>query len=78
MSTKTQIHSDHAPAPVAAYSQGVRKGPIVQISGQVAVNPDTGQVVHLGDVAGQTTQALKNIHAAIRAGGATFDDVVML
>jgi enamine deaminase RidA (YjgF/YER057c/UK114 family) len=35
-------------------------------------------VAHRGAVAGQTTQVLKNIHAAIRAGGATFDDVVML
>ncbi|WP_447003404.1 RidA family protein [Saccharothrix isguenensis] len=74
---KTEIRTADAPAPVAAFSQGVRKGPILQVAGQVAFDPATGAVV--GDtVAEQTRQALRNVVAVLKAGGASLADVVML
>jgi reactive intermediate/imine deaminase len=78
MNDKAGVRTHNAPAPAAAYSQGVRKGSILQISGQVAADPTTDKVVHIGDVAAQTTQALINLKAIVDASGATFDDIVML
>jgi reactive intermediate/imine deaminase len=60
------------------YSQGVRKGNILQVSGQGSVDPATGDFVFTGDVKGQTTRVLQNIEAILKAGGAGFDDVVMM
>lgn len=78
MSEKTVISTPDAPAPMPVFSQGVRKGGILQVSGQGSVDPATGQFVHEGDVKAQTTRVLQNIEAILTAGGATFDDVVML
>jgi 2-iminobutanoate/2-iminopropanoate deaminase len=74
---KTEIHTDDAPQPVAAFAQGVRKGNIVQVAGQVGIDPTNGEVV--GTTVGeQARQTLRNIAAVLAAGGATFDDVVMM
>ena len=78
MSSKTRISTSNAPAPAHTFSQGVRKGPFVQVSGQGPVDPSTGEYVFLGDVAAQTTRTLENVKAIVEASGATFDDVVML
>ncbi|GDY30986.1 RidA family protein [Gandjariella thermophila] len=58
-------------------SPGVRKGNILQVSGQIAIDPATGETVG-GTVAEQTRQAMRNVVAVLEAGGATMDDVVML
>jgi reactive intermediate/imine deaminase len=78
MSDKTAIVTSAAPAPAHTFSQGVRKGPILQVSGQGPVDPQTGEYLHRGDVAAQTLQTLRNVEAILAAGGAGFDDVVML
>ena len=78
MSPKAQVQTDRAPAPAAAYSQGVRKGSVVQISGQVAIDRETDELVHSDDVGAQTIQALNNVNAVLEASGARFDDIVML
>ena len=78
MSDKTVISTPDAPAPMPVFSQGVRKGNILQVSGQGSVDPESGQFVFEGDVKAQTTRVLQNIEAILKAGGATFDDVVML
>lgn len=78
MTRKTAISTPHAPAPAHTFHQGVRSGPFVQVSGQGPVDPVTGEYVHPGDVAAQTTRTLENVRAIVEAGGATFDDVVML
>jgi len=78
MTAKTAISTPDAPAPAHTFHQGVRKGPFVQVSGQGPTDPATGEYVHLGDVAGQTTRTLENVRAIVEAAGATFDDVVML
>ncbi|WP_181697731.1 RidA family protein [Nocardia sp. GTS18] len=78
MSDKIAVRTADAPAPAHTFSQGVRKGPFVQVSGQGPVDPETNEYLHQGDVAAQTTRTLMNVKAIIDASGATFDDVVML
>jgi reactive intermediate/imine deaminase len=78
MSDKTVISTPDAPAPMPVFSQGVRKGNVLQVSGQGSVDPDSGSFVNEGDVKAQTTRVLQNIEAILKAGGATFDDVLML
>ncbi|TCM51862.1 RidA family protein [Kribbella sp. VKM Ac-2568] len=78
MTDKTVISTPAAPAPMPVFSQGVRKGNILQVSGQGSVDPESGQFVFEGDVKAQTTRVLQNVEAILKAGGATFDDVVML
>jgi 2-iminobutanoate/2-iminopropanoate deaminase len=75
---KHRIETTGAPAARPVLSQGVRKGPILQVSGQGPADPATGEYIALGDVAGQTTRTLKNVLAVVEAGGGTFEDVVML
>jgi reactive intermediate/imine deaminase len=78
MTAKTRISTTAAPAPAHTFSQGVRKGPFVQVSGQGPVDPTTNEYLFPGDVAAQTTRTLENVKAIVEASGATFDDVVML
>ncbi|MGP6170905.1 RidA family protein [Microbacterium sp. A204] len=78
MTMKTRIITDAAPAPAHTFSQGVRKGPFIQVSGQGPVDPTTNEYLYPGDVAAQTTRTLENVKAIIEASGASFDDVVML
>ncbi|MFE2182592.1 RidA family protein [Streptomyces sp. NPDC059455] len=75
--TRTVITTDNAPALVAPLSQGARKGPILQVSGQLPLAPDTGEIVGT-TVAEQTTQALRNVSAVLKAADADLEDVVML
>jgi reactive intermediate/imine deaminase len=78
MSDKAQVRTEAAPAPMPVFSQGVRKGGLLQVSGQGPGDPATGQFVHLGDVRGQTRQTLENVKAILAAGGASFEDVLMV
>ena len=78
MTAKIRVSTDAAPAPAHTFSQGIRKGPFVQVSGQGPVDPQTNEYLFPGDVAGQTTRTLENVKAIVEASGATFDDVVML
>ncbi|MQY21130.1 RidA family protein [Nocardia macrotermitis] len=78
MSEKTAVRTTDAPAPAHTFSQGVRKGPFVQVSGQGPVDPATGEYLYPDDVAAQTTRTLQNVRAIVEASGASFDDVVML
>ncbi|PXX56576.1 reactive intermediate/imine deaminase [Nocardia tenerifensis] len=78
MSEKIAVRTTDAPAPAHTFSQGVRKGPFVQVSGQGPVDPVTNEYLYPGDVAAQTIRTLQNVKAIIDASGATFDDVVML
>ncbi|OLT17684.1 reactive intermediate/imine deaminase [Actinomadura sp. CNU-125] len=77
MSDKTEITTKDAPASPYAFSQGVRKGPLLQVSGQGPQDPETGDFVHEGDVKAQTTRVLENVKAILEAGGATVEDVLM-
>jgi reactive intermediate/imine deaminase len=78
MSEKTRISTDAAPAPAHTFSQGIRKGNLVQVSGQGPVDPQTNEYLHPGDVVRQTERTLANVAAILDAAGASFEDVVML
>jgi enamine deaminase RidA (YjgF/YER057c/UK114 family) len=60
---KQSVVTAAAPAAADAFSQGVRKGPLLQVSGQGPVDPVNGEYVHPGDVAAQTTRVLQNVVA---------------
>ena len=76
---RTVITTGDAPTPPTGtpLSQGVRKGNILQVSGQTPVDPATGKLVP-GGVAEQTEQSLRNVIAVLNAGGAGLEDVLML
>jgi reactive intermediate/imine deaminase len=78
MSRRTAVTTPDAPAPAHTFSQGVRQGPLLQVAGQGPVDPATGEYLHPGDVGAQTTRTLANVEAVLAAGGATFDDVLVL
>ena len=73
--TKVTVHTDDAPAAVGPYSQAVKTDRFVFCSGQVALDPSSGELVSEG-VAEQTTRAMDNLKAVLAAAGAGFDDVV--
>ncbi|MER6063088.1 Rid family detoxifying hydrolase [Streptomyces sp. NPDC001792] len=75
--TRTVIATENAPSLPAPLSQGIRKGPVLQVSGQLPFDPDTGEVVGT-TVAEQTAQVLRNVTAVLKAAGAGLEDVVML
>ncbi|RBM16082.1 RidA family protein [Streptomyces sp. PT12] len=77
MGDKVQIRTGGAPAPAWVFSQGIRKGPFLQVSGQGPQDPATGAYVHPGDVRAQTRRTLENIRAVLTAGGADVEDVLM-
>lgn len=69
------IATKDAPAAIGPYSQAVRAGGLLFLSGQIPLEPSTGQVVP-GDVAAQAERVLKNIEAILAAAGGTLGDVV--
>ena len=69
------IHSDSAPQAIGPYSQAVRAGNTLYLSGQIPLDPATGAPV-TGDIAAQATRVFENLTAVLAVGGATFDDVV--
>ena len=70
------IFTKNAPAPIGPYSQGVRFGNTYYFSGQIALDPATGNFVSETDVKLQTQQVMKNIHALLTESGLTFDNIV--
>ena len=72
---KQIINTPNAPAAIGPYSQAVRAGDLLFISGQIPLDPATGNVVE-GDVTVQTTRVLENVNAILTAAGADFSKVV--
>jgi len=71
---KKIIHTDQAPKTIGPYSQAVAVGNLLFISGQLPVDPSTGEVN--GDISSQTKQVLENLKAILGAAGGTLDDVI--
>jgi 2-iminobutanoate/2-iminopropanoate deaminase len=69
------IATTDAPAAIGPYSQAVRAGGLVFLSGQIPLDPATGQLV-AGDVSAQTDRVMKNLAAILAAAGLGFGDVV--
>ena len=72
---KKIINTTKAPAPIGPYSQAVQAGNLLFISGQVAINPATGNV-EATDVAAETQQVMKNLEAILQEAGTDFNSVV--
>ena len=69
------ISANHAPAAIGPYSQAVQAGNLLFCSGQIPLDPVSGEIV-TGDVRRQAEQVLENIAAVLSAAGAGFNDVV--
>ncbi len=69
------IETDRAPAAIGPYSQAVRAGQFVFLSGQVPLDPTTGEIID-GDVAAQTHRVMQNLDAVLNAAGTSLDSVV--
>lgn len=71
------IQTDNAPTPVGPYNQAIAaSGEIIFVSGQIALDPNSGTLVGEGNVAVQTQQCLENLKAVLAAAGATMTNVV--
>lgn len=72
---KQAISTKDAPGAIGPYSQAVRSGDLLFLSGQIPLDPATGQLV-TGDIAAQTRRVMENLRAVLAAAGCTFADVV--
>lgn len=72
---RTAIHTDQAPAAIGTYSQAVRAGNTVYVSGQIPLDPATGALIS-GDIDAEIRRVFENLKAIIHAAGASFGDVV--
>jgi 2-iminobutanoate/2-iminopropanoate deaminase len=69
------VSTSSAPPAIGPYSQAIRAGSFLFVSGQIALDPDTGTMVE-GDVSAQTRQVFHNLGEILKAAGASFDHVV--
>ena len=69
------VTTTSAPPAIGPYSQAIRAGSLLFVSGQIPLDPATGQLVE-GDLATQTHRVFKNLGEILKAAGATFDHVV--
>jgi len=72
---KKIINTSDAPAPIGPYSQAVQAGNLLFISGQVPINPATGNI-EATDIAGETQQVMQNLQAVLQEAGYDFNQVV--
>lgn len=72
---RIQINTTHAPAAIGPYSQAIHCGQLIFTSGQIALDPASGEIVG-EDVSAQTHRVLQNIQAVLAEAGASLSDVV--
>lgn len=72
---KEILHTTQAPAPIGPYSQGVKVGNFHFLSGMIAINPESGELV-LDSIESETHQVMNNIGALLQSAGLTFQNVV--
>jgi reactive intermediate/imine deaminase len=77
MSSKQAIQSDNAPAPIGPYSQAVKVGDTMYLSGQVPLDPATGELVD-GDIDAMARRIFDNLAAVMAAAGGSLADIVKL
>ncbi len=70
-----RVLTTDAPAPIGPYNQAIRSGDFLFCSGQIPIDPATGELV-TGDIAAQTHRVMQNVRAVLAAGDATFANVV--
>ncbi|MGB8519426.1 MAG: RidA family protein [Candidatus Tumulicola sp.] len=72
---RERIFTPEAPEPIGPYSQAILAEGVLFCSGQIPIDPQTGELV-AGDVAAQAERAFRNLEAVLKAAGKSFDDVV--
>lgn len=72
---KTIIKTDKAPAPIGPYNQAIMSGDTLYISGQIAIDPATGELVE-GDIQKETRQVMENLKAILDVAGLSFEQVI--
>lgn len=75
--SKKPIHTEHAPSAIGTYSQAIRSGSLVFLSGQIPLDPASMEVVG-GDFAARAHRVFRNLRAVAEAAGGTLDQVVKL
>lgn len=73
--SKEIIQTDEAPAAIGPYSQAVKNGNLLVTSGQIPLDPVSGEIIG-SDIRTQTTRVLDNLVAVVKAGGGTLNDVI--
>ena len=77
MAGRAEVRTAAAPAPVGPYSQGVVHAGLVFVSGQIPLDPDTGELVE-GGIEAQTRRVFANLRAVLEAGGSSLDDALRI
>ena len=72
---KTIINTINAPAPIGPYSQAVKVGNILYASGQIAIDPSTGNII-MDTIQAETQQVMKNILALLKEAGMEYSNIV--
>lgn len=75
MTEQKSIHTKNAPAAVGPYSQGVKAGNMMFVSGQMPVVPESGEVIE-GDTGEKARQCMKNVLAILKEAGLTADNII--
>src|SRR5438132_10177822 len=73
---KTVIRTPLGPAAIGPYSQAVRVGDLIFLSGQIPLDPSTGKLIDEADIGSQTRRVLLNIKGVLSAAGASMDNLV--
>ena len=71
----TVIETTNAPSPIGPYSQAIKAGNTLYVSGQIAINPETG-LLELSSLQAETHQVMKNMKAVLEAADYSFSDIV--
>jgi 2-iminobutanoate/2-iminopropanoate deaminase len=74
---KEGIHTKNAPEPIGVYSQAIKTGNTIYISGQIPIDPKTGKMIE-GSFKDQIKQALVNVNEIAKAAGGNLDDIVKI
>jgi len=72
---KSIIYTKDAPAPIGPYSQAVKAGNMLYVSGQIAIDPSTQELIE-GNIEDETRRVMNNIQALLEASGFSFSDIV--
>lgn len=72
---KEVVKTDKAPAPIGPYNQAIKSGNTIYVSGQIAINPATGEL-EMEDIQSETARVLENLKAVLHAGGFELSQVV--
>lgn len=75
--TKEAIHTTDAPAAIGTYSQAIKSGNMIFVSGQIPLNPDSGELVE-GDISAQIEQVFRNLQAVALAAGTSLNNAVKI